>query len=283
MLSKICTKLGRCKTTLAASASLSLRPYHVSASVQYIKCYDRPPDVIGIDLGTSTSCVAIMEGKSIRVLENAEGARTTPSIVAFTKEGQRLVGSAAKHQAVTNPTHTLTGVKRLIGRYFHHPEVQQVQKIVPYKLVQAGDTSEFYVEAQGKKYTPIEISSMVLGKMKETAESALGRSVGRAVITVPAHFTDMQRDATRAAAKLAGLEVRRIYNEPAAAALAYGLQDTIEAKIIAVFDFGGGTFDITIMEADYGVFETKATNGDIALGGDDFDQILVKYLLVEFE
>jgi len=282
MLSKFCTRVSQCNTTLAASASRRLRLYQTSASVQYIKCYDSPPDIIGIDLGTSNSCVAILEGKSIRVLENAEGARTTPSIVAFTKEGQRLVGSAAKRQAVTNPMHTLYSVKGLIGKYFHDPQVQMVQKLVPYKLVQVDDTSEFWVEAQGKKYSPVEISSMVLGKLKETAESSLGRPVSKAVITVPAHFTDMQRQATKDAAKLAGLTVQRIFNEPAAVALAYGLEDAI-AKTIAVFHFGGGTFDITIMETDHGIFEAKATNGDTLLGGDDFDDVLVRHLLDEFK
>jgi len=239
-------------------------------------------DIIGIDLGTTNSCVAIMEGKAARVIENAEGARTTPSIVAFTKDGQRLVGLAAKRQAVTNPLNTLYAVKRLIGRSFDDKLVKDVQKIVPYKLVKADGSDDCWVESLGKKYSPSQIGSMVLLKMKETAEGFLGRPVSKAVITVPAYFNDSQRQATKDAGKIAGLEVMRIINEPTAAALAYGL-DKADGKIIAVFDLGGGTFDISILEINGGVFEVKATNGDTLLGGEDFDEVLVKHLLAEFK
>lgn len=239
-------------------------------------------DIIGIDLGTTNSCVAIMEGKNPRVIENAEGVRTTPSIVAFTKDGERLVGQAAKRQAVTNPTNTLTAVKRLIGRSFNDKLVKDLQTIVPYKLVKADGSDDVWVEAQGKKYSPSQIGSMVLTKMKETAEGFLGRPVSKAVITVPAYFNDSQRQATKDAGKIAGLEVLRIINEPTAAALAYGL-DKADGKLIAVFDLGGGTFDISILEINGGVFEVKATNGDTLLGGEDFDETLLRYLLDEFK
>eukprot|EP00595_Chromulina_sp_UTEXLB2642_P003039 CAMPEP_0196762228 /NCGR_PEP_ID=MMETSP1095-20130614/1629_1 /TAXON_ID=96789 ORGANISM="Chromulina nebulosa, Strain UTEXLB2642" /NCGR_SAMPLE_ID=MMETSP1095 /ASSEMBLY_ACC=CAM_ASM_000446 /LENGTH=639 /DNA_ID=CAMNT_0042112759 /DNA_START=149 /DNA_END=2069 /DNA_ORIENTATION=- len=239
-------------------------------------------DVIGIDLGTTNSCVSIMEGKVARVIENAEGVRTTPSIVAFTKEGERLVGASAKRQAVINPTNTLYAVKRLIGRSFNDPLVKQIQKLVPYKIVKSDTNDDAWVEAQGKKYSPSQIGSMVLVKMKETAEAYLGRTVSKAVITVPAYFNDSQRQATKDAGKIAGLEVLRIINEPTAAALAYGL-DKSEDKVIAVFDLGGGTFDISILEISGGVFEVKATNGDTLLGGEDFDEELLKYLLTEFK
>lgn len=238
-------------------------------------------DIIGIDLGTTNSCVAIMEGKSPRVIENAEGARTTPSVVAFTKDGERLVGQAAKRQAVTNPSNTLSAVKRLIGRSFNDKLVQEVQKVVPYKLVRADGSDDCWVEAQGKKYSPSQIGSMVLSKMKETSEGFLGRPVSKAVITVPAYFNDHQRQATKDAGKIAGLDVLRIINEPTAAALAYGF-DKADGKVIAVFDLGGGTFDISILEINGGVFEVKATNGDTLLGGEDFDEELLKYLLAEF-
>jgi len=239
-------------------------------------------DIIGIDLGTTNSCVAIMEGKAARVIENAEGVRTTPSIVAFTKDGERLVGLSAKRQAVTNPTNTLSAVKRLIGRPFHDPLVKEIQKLVPYKLVKADSSDDCWVEAQGKKYSPSQIGSMVLLKMKETAESFLGRTVSKAVITVPAYFNDSQRQATKDAGKIAGLDVLRIINEPTAAALAYGL-DKADGKTIAVFDLGGGTFDISILEINGGVFEVKATNGDTLLGGEDFDEVLLRFLLAEFK
>eukprot|EP00128_Syssomonas_multiformis_P003271 Colp12_sorted_trinity150504_noHs@18242 len=261
-----------------AFASQKLRTFHASMGVRSTGA----GDIIGIDLGTTNSCVAIMEGKSARVIENAEGARTTPSIVAFTKDGERLVGLAAKRQAVTNPTNTLAAVKRLIGRSFSDPLVKEVQKIVPYKLVKADGSEDCWVEAQGKKYSPSQVGSMVLGKMKETAESFLGRPVGKAVITVPAYFNDNQRQATKDAGKIAGLEVMRIINEPTAAALAYGL-DKADGKTIAVFDLGGGTFDISILEINGGVFEVKATNGDTLLGGEDFDETLLRHLLAEFK
>jgi len=239
-------------------------------------------DIIGIDLGTTNSCVSIMEGKAPRVIENAEGARTTPSVVAFTKDGERLVGMAARRQAVTNPTNTLYAVKRLIGRSFSDPLVKDIQKLVPYKLVKADGSNDCWVEAQGKKYSPSQIGSMVLLKMKETAEGFLGRPVSKAVITVPAYFNDSQRQATKDAGKIAGLDVLRIINEPTAAALAYGL-DKADGKLIAVFDLGGGTFDISILEINGGVFEVKATNGDTLLGGEDFDEELLRYLLGEFK
>jgi len=223
-----------------------------------------------------------MEGKTPRVIENAEGARTTPSIVAFTKDGERLVGLSAKRQAVTNPTNTLSAVKRLIGRSFEDKLVKDVQKIVPYKLVKADGSEDCWVEAQGKKYSPSQIGSMVLTKMKETAEGFLGRPVSKAVITVPAYFNDQQRQATKDAGKIAGLDVMRIINEPTAAALAYGLEKA-DGKVIAVFDLGGGTFDISILEINGGVFEVKSTNGDTLLGGEDFDEVLLRYLLAEFK
>ena len=238
-------------------------------------------DIIGIDLGTTNSCVAIMEGKSARVIENAEGARTTPSVVAFTKDGERLVGLAARRQAVTNPENTLYAVKRLIGRPFSDPNVADIAKLVSYKLVQGEGTKDVWVEAQGQKYSPSQIGSMVLGKMKETAEGFLGRPVSKAVVTVPAYFNDMQRQATKDAGKIAGLDVQRIINEPTAAALAYGM-DKADGKTIAVFDLGGGTFDVSILEINGGVFEVKATNGDTLLGGEDFDEVLLQHLLSEF-
>lgn len=239
-------------------------------------------DIIGIDLGTTNSCVAIMEGKTPRVIENAEGSRTTPSVVAFTNDGQRLVGMAARRQAITNPVNTLYAVKRLIGRPFNDQLVKNIGKMVPYKLVKADTSDDCWVESGGKKYSPSQIGSMVLLKMKETAEGFLGRPVSKAVITVPAYFNDQQRQATKDAGKIAGLEVLRIINEPTAAALAYGM-DKADGKTIAVFDLGGGTFDISILEINGGVFEVKATNGDTLLGGEDFDEVLVNYLVAEFK
>lgn len=256
----------------------NIRNIHASNIV----CAQDAGDIIGIDLGTTNSCVAIMEGKAPRVIENAEGARTTPSVVAFTRDGERLIGQAAKRQAVTNPTNTFYAVKRLIGRAFDDKLVKDVQKVVPYKLVKGDGTDDCWVESQGKKYSPSQIGSMVLTKMKETAEGFLGRPVSKAVITVPAYFNDQQRQATKDAGKIAGLEVLRIINEPTAAALAYGL-DKEDGKIIAVFDLGGGTFDISILEINGGVFEVKATNGDTLLGGEDFDEELLRYLLAEFK
>lgn len=236
--------------------------------------------VIGIDLGTTNSCIAIMDGSEPKIVENAEGARTTPSMVAFTDD-DRLVGQPAKRQAVTNPEDTLFAIKRLIGRRFDDPMVKKDKHLVPYKIVKA-DGGDAWVEAKGEKYSPSQISAMILQKMKETAESYLGEPVTQAVITVPAYFNDSQRQATKDAGKIAGLEVLRIINEPTAAALAYGL-DKQEAGIIAVYDLGGGTFDISILEIGDGVFEVKSTNGDTFLGGEDFDMRLVDYLADEFK
>jgi molecular chaperone DnaK len=236
--------------------------------------------VIGIDLGTTNSCVAIMDGSQPRVIENSEGARTTPSIVGFT-DSERLVGQPAKRQAVTNPTNTIFAVKRLIGRRMGDAEVEKDKKLVPYSIVNGGN-GDAWVEVKGEKYSPAQISAVILQKMKETAESYLGEPVTQAVITVPAYFNDAQRQATKDAGKIAGLEVLRIINEPTAAALAYGL-DKKETKTIAVYDLGGGTFDITILEIDDGLFEVKSTNGDTFLGGEDFDMRIVSYLADEFK
>ncbi|MGY6703518.1 molecular chaperone DnaK [Roseinatronobacter sp.] len=236
--------------------------------------------VIGIDLGTTNSCVAIMDGAAARVIENAEGARTTPSIVAFT-ENERLVGQPAKRQAVTNPTNTVFAVKRLIGRRLTDAEVEKDKNLVPYNIIDGGN-GDAWVESRGEKYSPSQISAFILQKMKETAESYLGEKVTQAVITVPAYFNDAQRQATKDAGKIAGLEVLRIINEPTAAALAYGL-DKKETRTIAVYDLGGGTFDITILEIDDGLFEVKSTNGDTFLGGEDFDMRIVNYLAGEFK
>src|SRR5215468_3092947 len=237
--------------------------------------------VIGIDLGTTNSCVAVMEGKTPKVIENAEGMRTTPSIVAFTDDGERLVGQPAKRQAVTNPERTIFAVKRLIGRRYDDPMVEKDKKLVPYKIVRASN-GDAWVEIEGKTYSPSQISAFVLQKMKETAEAYLGQKVEQAVITVPAYFNDAQRQATKDAGKIAGLEVLRIINEPTAAALAYGL-DKQKSGTIAVYDLGGGTFDISILEIGDGVFEVKSTNGDTFLGGEDFDMRLVNYLADEFQ
>src|SRR5216110_1573670 len=237
--------------------------------------------VIGIDLGTTNSCVAVMEGSSAKVIENAEGARTTPSMVAFTESGERLVGQSAKRQAVTNPENTFFAIKRLIGRRFTDPIVKKDMGLVPYKIV-PGDNGDAWVESHGKKYSPSQISAFILGKMKETAEAYLGEKVTQAVITVPAYFNDSQRQATKDAGKIAGLEVLRIINEPTAAALAYGM-DKRKSGIIAVYDLGGGTFDVSVLEIGDGVFEVKATNGDTFLGGEDFDQRVIGYLADEFK
>ncbi|MDP4004602.1 molecular chaperone DnaK [Methylobacterium sp. NEAU K] len=237
--------------------------------------------VIGIDLGTTNSCVAVMEGTQPKVIENSEGARTTPSIVAFTDDGERLVGQPAKRQAVTNPERTFFAIKRLIGRTYDDPMTQKDKGLVPYKIVR-GDNGDAWVEADGKKYSPSQISAFTLQKMKETAESHLGQPVTQAVITVPAYFNDAQRQATKDAGKIAGLEVLRIINEPTAAALAYGL-DKKKAGTIAVYDLGGGTFDVSILEIGDGVFEVKSTNGDTFLGGEDFDNRVVEYLTAEFK
>ena len=237
--------------------------------------------VIGIDLGTTNSCVAVMEGGTPKVIENAEGARTTPSIVAFTDDGERLVGAPAKRQAVTNPERTFFAIKRLIGRTYDDPMTEKDKGLVPYKIVK-GPNGDAWVEADGKNYSPSQISAFTLQKMKETAEAHLGQKVDQAVITVPAYFNDAQRQATKDAGKIAGLEVLRIINEPTAAALAYGL-DKKNTGTIAVYDLGGGTFDISILEIGDGVFEVKSTNGDTFLGGEDFDMRLVNYLADEFK
>ena len=238
--------------------------------------------VIGIDLGTTNSCVAIMEGTQAKVLENAEGARTTPSVVAFTETEEKLVGQPAKRQAVTNPENTLFAIKRLIGRNFDDESVKKDIQTAPFKIIKA-DNNDAWIEARNKKYSPSQISAFVLQKMKETAEKYLGQEVTKAVITVPAYFNDSQRQATKDAGKIAGLEVLRIINEPTAAALAYGLDKKKINKKIAVYDLGGGTFDISILELGDGVFEVKSTNGDTFLGGEDFDNTIVDYLVNEFK
>src|ERR687888_1010885 len=237
--------------------------------------------VIGIDLGTTNSCVAVMEGKTPKVIENAEGMRTTPSIVAFTDDGERLVGQPAKRQAVTNPERTIFAVKRLIGRRYDDPMVDKDKKLVPYKIVRASN-GDAWVEIEGKTYSPSQISAFILQKMKETAEAYLGQKVEQAVIPVPAYFNDAQRQATKDAGRIAGLEVLRIINEPTAASLSYGL-DKSKSGTIAVYDLGGGTFDGSILEIGDGVFEVKSTNGDTFLGGEDFDMRLVNYLADEFQ
>jgi molecular chaperone DnaK len=237
--------------------------------------------VIGIDLGTTNSCVAVMEGKSAKVIENSEGTRTTPSMVAFTESGERLVGQSAKRQAVTNPENTFFAIKRLIGRRFNDPMVSKDSDLVPYKII-TGENGDAWVESRGKKYAPSQISAFILQKMKETAEAYLGETVTQAVITVPAYFNDSQRQATKDAGRIAGLEVLRIINEPTAAALAYGMERK-GSGTIAVYDLGGGTFDISVLEIGDGVFEVKSTNGDTFLGGEDFDKKIIDYLADEFK
>ena len=237
--------------------------------------------IIGIDLGTTNSCVAIMEGSQAKVLENAEGARTTPSVVAFADENEKLIGQPAKRQAVTNPENTIFAVKRLIGRNFEDPTVKKDVESAPFKIINS-DKGDAWIEAKGQKYSPSQISAFILQKMKETAEKYLGQAVTKAVITVPAYFNDAQRQATKDAGKIAGLEVLRIINEPTAASLAYGL-DKKQNKKIAVYDLGGGTFDVSILELGDGVFEVKSTNGDTFLGGEDFDNTIVEYLINEFK
>ncbi|KAK6043229.1 chaperone protein DnaK [Cooperia oncophora] len=272
------------RTFFNASASCSrliARTTYLNGVSQRFKSDAIRGAVIGIDLGTTNSCVAVMEGKQAKVIENAEGVRTTPSTVAFTKDGERLVGAPAKRQAVTNSQNTLYATKRLIGRRFEDPEVQKDVKIVPFKIVKASN-GDAWVEAQGKMYSPSQVGAFVLMKMKETAESYLGTTVHNAVITVPAYFNDSQRQATKDAGQIAGLNVLRVINEPTAAALAYGL-DKAEDKIIAVYDLGGGTFDISVLEIQKGVFEVKSTNGDTFLGGEDFDHALVNHLVAEFK
>src|SRR5450432_815859 len=237
--------------------------------------------VIGIDLGTTNSCVAVMEGATPKVIENSEGARTTPSIVAFTDDGERLVGQPAKRQGVTNPERTFFAIKRLIGRSFEDPMTKKDMGLVPYKIIKSAN-GDAWVTADGKQYSPSQISAFILQKMKETAEAHLGSPVTQAVITVPAYFNDAQRQATKDAGKIAGLDVLRIINEPTAAALAYGL-DKQKSGIIAVYDLGGGTFDVSVLEIGDGVFEVKATNGDTFLGGEDFDLRIIGYLITEFK
>ncbi|OII74309.1 DNAK-type molecular chaperone organellar [Cryptosporidium ubiquitum] len=238
-------------------------------------------DIIGIDLGTTNSCTAILEGTQPKVLENSEGMRTTPSVVAFSEDGQRLVGEVAKRQAITNPENTVYATKRLIGRRYEEEAIKKEQGILPYKIVRA-DNGDAWVEARGERYSPSQIGAFILEKMKETAETYLGRSVKHAVITVPAYFNDSQRQATKDAGSIAGLNVTRIINEPTAAALAYGMEKA-DGKTIAVYDLGGGTFDISILEILGGVFEVKATNGNTSLGGEDFDQRILNYLIQEFK
>ena len=237
--------------------------------------------IIGIDLGTTNSCVAVMEGSTPKVIENAEGSRTTPSVVAFSKEGEKIVGAAAKRQAITNSENTVFATKRLIGRRFDDPSVQNDRKNMPYKIIKHS-SGDAWVEVQGKPYSPSQMGAFVLMKMKETAESYLGKTVDRAVVTVPAYFNDSQRQATKDAGKISGLEVERIINEPTAAALAYGMEKK-EDKTIAVYDLGGGTFDISILEISQGVIEVKATNGDTSCGGEDIDGIVQRFLLEEFK
>ncbi|WP_341756806.1 MULTISPECIES: molecular chaperone DnaK [unclassified Candidatus Tisiphia] len=237
--------------------------------------------IVGIDLGTTNSCVAVMEGKEPKVIANAEGIRTTPSMVGFASGGEKLIGEPAKRQAVTNPKNTLYGIKRLIGRNFSDPMVRKDQDLVPYQIVKAAN-GDAWVEVNGEKYSPSQISAYILQKMKETAENYLGEKVTQAVITVPAYFNDAQRQATKDAGKIAGLDVLRIINEPTAAALAYGF-DKAESKIIAVYDLGGGTFDVSILEIGNGVFEVKSTNGNTFLGGEDFDSRILDYLIDEFK
>src|SRR5476649_2412846 len=239
--------------------------------------------IIGIDLGTTNSCVAVMEGGKPKVIENSEGARTTPSVVAYTDSGEILVGAPAKRQAVTNAKNTIYAVKRLIGRKFEEKEVQKDIGLVPYKIVKA-DNGDAWVDVRGEKYSPSQISAFILTKMKDVAEAYLSEKVTQAVITVPAYFNDAQRQATKDAGRIAGLEVLRIINEPTAAALAYGLdKDKKAGHTVAVYDLGGGTFDVSILEIDDGVFEVKATNGDTFLGGEDFDMRIIDFLADEFK
>src|SRR6202047_2423720 len=239
------------------------------------------PKVIGIDLGTTNSCVAVMEGGQAKVIENAEGARTTPSVVAFAATGEVLVGQPAKREAITNPENTIFAIKRVIGRRFEDPMVERHKALVPYRIVR-GDNGDAWVEARGKRYSPSQISAFVLTKMKETAEAYLGEKVAQAVITVPAYFNDSQRQATKDAGKIAGLEVLRIINEPTAASLAYGLEKKGTGKV-GVYDLGGGTFDISMLEIGEGVFEVKSTNGDTFLGGEDFDKRVLDWIADEFK
>lgn len=267
--------VGNVKTSPATSP-LS----RAATGLRYFSSRPLANDVIGIDLGTTNSCVSLMEGKSAKVIENAEGTRTTPSIVAFSQKGDLLVGATAKRQAVTNPENTLFATKRYIGRRFDDPQTQKEMKMVPYKIVRAPN-GDAWVEANGQTYSPSQIGAFILTKMKDTAEAYLNKSVNRAVITVPAYFNDAQRQATKDAGRIAGLTVERIINEPTAAALSYGVNN--KEGIVAVFDLGGGTFDISILEISNGVFEVKATNGDTFLGGEDFDNSMLEFLVNEFK
>eukprot|EP00933_Yihiella_yeosuensis_P014633 TRINITY_DN1303_c0_g1_i4.p1 TRINITY_DN1303_c0_g1~~TRINITY_DN1303_c0_g1_i4.p1 ORF type:complete len:688 (+),score=227.30 TRINITY_DN1303_c0_g1_i4:77-2065(+) len=263
--------------TSAASSALGRRAFLSTSTARR----QAKGDVIGIDLGTTNSCVAVMEGSTPKVIENSEGARTTPSIVGFAKDGERLVGIPAKRQAVTNPENTVFAAKRLIGRSYDDDATQKDKKILPYKIIKASN-GDAWIEASGEKYSPSQIGAFVLTKMKETAEGYLGRNVAQAVVTVPAYFNDAQRQATKDAGKISGLDVLRIINEPTAAALAFGMESK-DGQILAVYDLGGGTFDISILEISGGVFEVKATNGDTSLGGEDFDHAIVNYLTDEFK
>merc|ERR1719158_70231 len=266
---------------LTATLRTSVRRYAVPFAARTMSSIGPDAgDIIGIDLGTTNSCVSVMEGASPRVIENSEGARTTPSYMAIVEGGERLVGMPAKRQAVTNPTNTFYGTKRLIGRQFD--DVKHLQDMVPYKMVKADNGEAWVQTSDGEKLSPTQVSSQTLTKMKETAESFLGRKVSKAVVTVPAYFNDSQRQATKDAGKIAGLQVERIINEPTAAALAYGMEKA-DGKTIAVFDLGGGTFDVSILEINGGVFEVKATNRDTILGGEDFDEELLKHLVKEFQ
>ena len=255
------------------SSQRYLVPSMAQSAFAHIRAYSK--DVIGIDLGTTNSCVAVMDGKNAKVIENAEGSRTTPSMVAFSEKGERLIGQPAKRQAVTNPSNTLYACKRLIGRRFDDPHTKKEQELVPYEIVKASN-GDAWVKAGGKEYSPSQVGAFVLQKMKETAESYLGRGVTQAVVTVPAYFNDAQRQATKDAGKIAGLDVLRIINEPTAAALSYGVDK--KEGIVAVYDLGGGTFDVSILEISGGVFEVKATNGDTFLGGEDFDTVVMNEL-----
>ncbi|KAL5984994.1 hypothetical protein ACLOJK_038831 [Asimina triloba] len=289
MASLLLSRLARSKA-LASGLSNTFAQVHVTGTslltprwAAAARAFSSKPvggDVIGIDLGTTNSCVSVMEGKTPKVIENAEGARTTPSVVAFSQKGELLVGTPAKRQAVTNPTNTLFGTKRMIGRRFDDAQTQKEMKMVPYKIVKAPN-GDAWVEMNGQQYSPSQIGAFVLTKMKETAESYIGKTVTKAVITVPAYFNDAQRQATKDAGRIAGLDVLRIINEPTAAALSYGMNN--KEGLVAVFDLGGGTFDVSILEISSGVFEVKATNGDTFLGGEDFDNALLEYLVNEFK
>ncbi|XP_008802158.2 heat shock 70 kDa protein, mitochondrial-like [Phoenix dactylifera] len=280
LASGISSTLLQASGLLKASHGMSPLFQRCAATARAFSSNPAGTDVVGIDLGTTNSCVAVMEGKNPKVIENAEGARTTPSVVAFNQKGELLVGTPAKRQAVTNPTNTLFGTKRLIGRRFDDPQTQKELKMVPYKIVKAPN-GDAWVELNGQQYSPSQIGAFVLTKMKETAEGYLSKTVSKAVITVPAYFNDAQRQATKDAGRIAGLEVLRIINEPTAAALSYGMNN--KEGLIAVFDLGGGTFDVSILEISNGVFEVKATNGDTFLGGEDFDGALLDYLVSEFK